>query len=67
MKGLVNDMYEIEKIIEELLDEGMPDHLVGKVETLIVNKHGEAEKWKEKYKELRLLQSWDENPERMGQ
>lgn len=58
--------FRIEEIIEDLMDDGLPQHLAGKVEELIVNEHAAAMTWKEKYEEARNIASWTSNPDRMG-
>lgn len=58
--------YEIENIMEDLLDDGLPQELVGKIEQIIINERAHAVEWERKYQEEYQRRSWRENPDRMG-
>lgn len=58
--------FKIENIMEDLMEDGLPQELVGKIEQIIVNEHASAIEWKEKYESERQRRSWTENPDRMG-
>lgn len=48
-------MTEIEKISEELVEYGVPDELIGKIENLLANLYSENQK-------LRIANSWSVSP-----
>ncbi|MBC1316624.1 hypothetical protein [Listeria booriae] len=58
--------YGIEEVMEDLIENGLPENLVPEVEQLLINSHAEAEKWEKKYKELSVKHSWCSSPESMG-
>lgn len=56
--------YEIEAIMEHLLDEGLPVGLCGEVEELIVNEHARGDRYKELYRKVDNELSWTVSPDR---
>lgn len=58
--------FEIERIMEDLIEDGLPQELVGKIEQIIINEHAKAVEWEKKYEKEYQIRSWTENPDRMG-
>lgn len=61
------ETYQVENIIEDLIEKGLPFHLAPEIELLLINSYAEAEAAKAEVKRLKNILSWTENPERMGQ
>lgn len=61
------ETYQVEKIIEDLIEKGLPFDLAPEIELLLINSYAEAEAAKAEVKRLKNILSWTENPERMGQ
>ena len=61
------ETYQVENIIEDLIEKGLPFDLAPEIELLLINSYAEAEAAKAEVKRLKNILSWTENPERMGQ
>lgn len=61
------ETYQVEKIIEDLIEKGLPFDLAPEIELLLINSYAEAEAAKIEVRRLKNILSWTENPERMGQ
>ena len=60
------ETYQVEKIIEDLIEKGLPFDLAPEIELLLINSYVEAEAAKAEVRRLKNILSWAENPERMG-
>lgn len=60
------ETYQVEKIIEDLIEKGLPFDLAHEIELLLINSYVEAEAAKAEVRRLKNILSWTENPERMG-
>lgn len=60
------ETYQVEKIIEDLIEKGLPFDLAPEIELLLINNYVEAEAAKAEVRRLKNILSWTENPERMG-
>lgn len=61
------ETYQVENIIEDLIEKGLPFDLAPEIELLLINSYAEAEAAKVEVRRLKNILSWTENPERMGQ
>lgn len=61
------ETYQVENIIEDLIEKGLPFDLAPEIELLLINSYVEAEAAKAEVRRLKNIISWTENPERMGQ
>lgn len=61
------ETYQVENIIEDLIEKGLPFDLAPEIELLLINTYAEAEAAKAELRRLKNILSWTENPERMGQ
>lgn len=61
------ETYQVENIIEDLIEKGLPFDLAPEIELLLINSYAEAEAAKAEVRRLKNIISWTENPERMGQ
>lgn len=61
------ETYQVENIIEDLIEKGLPFDLAPEIELLLINSYAEAEAAKIEVRRLKNILSWTENPERMGQ
>lgn len=61
------ETYQVENIIEDLIEKGLPFDLAPEIELLLINTYAEAEAAKAEVRRLKNILSWTENPERMGQ
>lgn len=60
------ETYQVENIIEDLIEKGLPFDLAPEIELLLINSYAEAEAAKIEVRRLKNILSWTENPERMG-
>lgn len=60
------ETYQVENIIEDLIEKGLPFDLAPEIELLLINSYVEAEAAKAEVRRLKNILSWTENPERMG-
>ena len=60
------ETYQVENIIEDLIEKGLPFDLAPEIELLLINSYAEAEAAKAEVRRLKNILSWTENPERMG-
>lgn len=61
------ETYQVENIIEDLIEKGLPFDLAPEIELLLINSYAEAEAAKIEVRRLKNILSWTENPESMGQ
>lgn len=61
------ETYQVENIIEDLIEKGLPFDLAPEIELLLINSYVETEAAKAEVRRLKNILSWTENPERMGQ
>ena len=60
------ETYQVENIIEDLIEKGLPFDLAPEIELLLINSYAEAEAAKAEVRRLKNILSWTETPERMG-
>lgn len=55
--------YEVELIVEDFMDKGMPEELAGDLEGLLVEKQSDIERLQKANAEMKLRLSYVDNPE----
>ena len=55
--------YEVELIVEDFMDKGMPEELAGDLESLLAEKQSDIERLQKVNDEMKLKLSYVDNPE----
>lgn len=55
--------YEVELIVEDFMDKGMPEELAGDLEVLLVEKQSDIERLQKANSEMKLKLSYVDNPD----
>lgn len=58
--------YEIEEIMEDLIEKGLPENLLGDIEKILIEKQARINQLEIELHEMEIIASWDGDSDRMS-